>query len=118
MIHLGYMMLMQSNAVVSLEAGAAGLSCIQGNFFPELIVWLCNHFNDAGAVEQVKKVQQFLIDHMEVIHHAYPIVAKYYLQKRGLNISTFTTNPTDDFTSDVKDKVDYLFNEYHLLKKN
>ncbi|HXS58948.1 MAG TPA: dihydrodipicolinate synthase family protein [Hanamia sp.] len=105
------------NAVASLEAGAAGLSCIQGNFFPELIVWLCNHFNDAGAVEQVKKVQQFLVDHMEVIHHAYPIVAKYYLQKRGLPIFTFTRTHTDDFTTDVKNKVDCLFNEYQLLKK-
>ena len=34
------------NAVNALKAGAAGLSCIQGNFFPELIVWLCEHYND------------------------------------------------------------------------
>jgi 4-hydroxy-tetrahydrodipicolinate synthase len=105
------------NAVASLEAGAAGLSCIQGNFFPELIVWLCNHFDDNSFVEEVNKVQQFLTDHMEVIHHAYPIVAKYYLQKRGLNISTFTRTSTDAFTSAVKGKVDCLYNEYHLLKK-
>lgn len=105
------------NAVASLEAGAAGLSCIQGNFFPELIVWLCNHFNDASAVEQVNKVQQFLVDHMDVIHHAYPIVAKYYLQKRGLPIYTFTRTHTEAFTDDVKNKVDCLFNEYQLLKK-
>lgn len=105
------------NAVASLEAGAAGLSCIQGNFFPELIVWLCNHFNDADAVEQVNKVQQFLVDHMDVIHYAYPTVAKYYLQKRGLPICTFTRTHTEDFTADVKIKVDCLFNEYQLLKK-
>jgi len=105
------------NAVASLEAGAAGLSCIQGNFFPELIVWLCNHFNDADSVDQVNKVQQFLVDHMDVIHHAYPVVAKYYLQKRGLPISTFTRTHTEDFTTDVKNKVDCLFNEYQLLKK-
>ncbi len=54
---------------------------------------------------------------MEVIHHAYPVVAKYYLQKRGLNISTFTRTSTDAFTSVVKEKVDRLYNEYHLLKK-
>jgi 4-hydroxy-tetrahydrodipicolinate synthase len=105
------------NAVASLKAGAAGLSCIQGNFFPELIVWLCNHFDDDSSVEQVNKVQQFLTAHMEVIHYAYPTVAKYYLQKRGLNISTFTRTSTDAFTSDVKKKVDCLYNEYHLLKK-
>lgn len=105
------------NAVASLKAGAAGLSCIQGNFFPELIVWLCDHYNDEESVEQVNKVQQFLTDHMEVIHHAYPVVAKYYLQKRGLNISTFTRTSTDAFTSEVKNRVDCLFDEYHLLKK-
>jgi len=106
-----------ANAVASLKAGAAGLSCIQGNFFPELIVWLCNHFDDESSIEQVNKVQQFLIDHMEVIHYAYPIVAKYYLQKCGLNISTFTRTDTDLFTSDTKAKVDHLFDQYRILKR-
>lgn len=92
------------NAVASLEAGAAGLSGIQRNFFPELIVWLCDHFDDTNANDSVCKVQQFLTDHMEVIHHAYPIVAKYYLQKRGINISTFTRTNTLAFTSEVKIK--------------
>lgn len=105
------------NAVASLEAGAAGLSCIQGNFFPELIVWLCDHFDDRNARENVCKVQQFLIEHMEVIHYAYPIVAKYFLQKRGLTISTFTRSKTDIFTPAVKYKVDCLFDEIHTLKK-
>ena len=85
------------NAVASLKAGAAGLSCIQGNFFPELIVWLCDHFNDMNANGSVNKVQEFLTNHMEVIHYAYPIVAKYYLQKRGINISTFSRTNTEDF---------------------
>lgn len=105
------------NAVASLKAGAAGLSCIQGNFFPELIVWLCDHFNDSNVNGSVSKVQQFLIDHMDVIHYAYPTVAKYYLQKRGINISGFTRTKTDTFTSEVKDKVDRLYDEYHLLVK-
>ncbi|MEO8853168.1 MAG: dihydrodipicolinate synthase family protein [Ginsengibacter sp.] len=105
------------NAVASLKAGAAGLSCIQGNFFPELIVWLCDHFDDIDAKGIICKVQQFLSDHMEVIHYAYPIVAKYYLQKRGIDISTFTRTKTETFTPHVKKKVDCLYNEYHILKK-
>lgn len=106
------------NAVASLEAGAAGLSCIQGNFFPELIVWLCNHFNDVDAKGSVSKVQQFLTDHMDVIHYAYPIVAKYYLQKCGINISTFTRTNTETFSNEVKEKVDRLYDEYRLLIKD
>ena len=105
------------NAVASLKAGAAGLSCIQGNFFPELIVWLCNHFDDINAKGTIDKVQQFLTDNMDVIHYAYPVVAKYYLQKRGINISTFSRTNTETFTSEIKDKVDCLYDEYHLLNK-
>ena len=105
------------NAVASLKAGAAGLSCIQGNFFPELIVWLCDNFDDIDANESVDKVQQFLTDNMEVIHYAYPVVAKYFLQKSGINISTFSRTNTEAFTAEVKDKVDRLYDEYHLLNK-
>jgi 4-hydroxy-tetrahydrodipicolinate synthase len=105
------------NAVTSLQAGAAGLSCIQGNFFPELIVWLCDHFSDINAKVNVNKVQEFLTNYMEVIHYAYPVVAKYYLQKRGINISTFSRTNTEIFTSEVKDNVDHLYDEYHLLNK-
>ena len=105
------------NAVASLKAGAAGLSCIQGNFFPELIVWLCDHFDDINANGSVNKVQEFLTSHMQVIHYAYPVVAKYYLQKSGINISTFTRTKTEAFTSEVKNNVDRLYDEYHLLNK-
>jgi len=103
------------NAVASLKAGAAGLSCIQGNFFPELIVWLCNYFDDIHAEISINKVQQFLTDNMDVVHYAYPVVAKYFLQKRGINISTFSRTKTEAFTSEVKDKVDRFYDEYHLL---
>ncbi|RZK87947.1 MAG: dihydrodipicolinate synthase family protein, partial [Pedobacter sp.] len=41
------------HAVESLKAGSSGLSCIQGNYFPELIVWLCDHYNDESLVEEV-----------------------------------------------------------------
>src|SRR5690606_29543708 len=76
--------------VESLKAGSAGLSCIQGNYYPELVVWLCENYNNPSAYEQVAMVQQFFADHMQVMHHVYPMVAKYFLQKRALEISTFT----------------------------
>ncbi len=72
------------HAVKSLQAGSAGLSCIQGNFFPELIVWLCDNYADESMADEVNRVQQFLIDNMDVMHNVYPIVAKYWLTKRGL----------------------------------
>ncbi len=103
------------HAVESLKAGSAGLSCIQGNYFPELIVWLCDHYNDANLSAEVAIVQQFLIDNMDVMHNVYPIVSKYFLQKRGLTISTFTRRDVGTFTPDVVKEVEKLFVDYIAL---
>ncbi|MEP7233300.1 MAG: dihydrodipicolinate synthase family protein [Ginsengibacter sp.] len=105
------------NAVDSLNAGAAGLSCIQGNFFPELIVWLCEHYDNRGNEKEVNKVQEFLNDNMEIVHTSYPMAAKYYLQKSGLNISTYTRTRSGNVTSPMEKKLDDLFMQYNRLKK-
>ena len=104
------------HAVDSLKAGSAGLSCIQGNYFPELIVWLCNHYNDENLSDEVAKVQQFLIDHMDVMHNVYPIASKYFLQKRGMNISTFTRRLVGSMTMNNVSEIDNLFVNYNVLK--
>ncbi len=106
------------NAVASLKAGAAGLSCIQGNFFPELIVWLCEHYDDDASRDKVSKVQFFLKDNMQVVHDSYPAAAKYYLQQSGLNISIFTRSKTGSLTAGTKYKLDQLLDEYNQLKKD
>lgn len=105
-----------AHAVDSLKAGSAGLSCIQGNFFPELIVWLCNNYDNAALKTEVDKVQQFLIDNMDVMHNVYPVIAKYGLNKRGLNISTFTRRKVGDFSSTVKSGIEHLYSDYSFLK--
>lgn len=104
------------HAVESLKAGTSGLSCIQGNYFPELIVWLCDHYNDESLVEEVNAVQQFLIDNMDVMHNVYPIVSKYFLQKRGLNISTFTRRNVGSFTPTIVKEVEKLYDDYTALR--
>ncbi|WP_374163390.1 dihydrodipicolinate synthase family protein [Arcticibacter sp. MXS-1] len=105
------------HAVESLKAGSAGLSCIQGNYFPELIVWLCDNYNDASLQQEVQKVQQFLIDNMDVMHNVYPVVSKYFLQKRGLNISTFTRRKVGDFTQSITKEIEMLFTKYTSLQE-
>lgn len=104
------------HAIESLKAGSAGLSCIQGNFFPELIVWICDNYNNASKAEELVAVQQFLESNMGVMHEVYPIVAKYALQKRGLSISNFTRREVGDFTPIVKNAVDQLQKEYDILQ--
>jgi 4-hydroxy-tetrahydrodipicolinate synthase len=105
------------HAVASLRAGSAGLSCIQGNYFPELIVWLCDNYANEALSAEVDKVQQFLIDNMDVMHNVYPIVSKYWLQKRGLNISTFTRRDVGVYTTDIQKQVDQLFVDYTDLQQ-
>src|SRR5690606_9834247 len=104
-----------AHAVESLKAGSAGLSCIQGNYFPELVVWLCNNYDNAALADQVALVQQFFVDHMDVMHEVYPMVAKYFLQKRGVPISTFTRRFVGVFDEGVKEKVDVLYADYGRL---
>lgn len=106
------------HAVESLKAGSAGLSCIQGNYFPELIVWLCDHYNDNHLKDEVAVVQQFLTDNMDVMHNVYPVVSKYFLQKRGLNISTFTRRNVGTFTQHVAKEVEKLFDDYTALRSD
>jgi 4-hydroxy-tetrahydrodipicolinate synthase len=105
------------HAVASLKAGAAGLSCIQGNFYPELIVWLCDNYNDSSRADEVAAVQQFFIRNMAVMHEAYPIVAKYSLSRRGLNISTFTRRKVGNFSPAIKCSVEALDLEYTQLHR-
>jgi 4-hydroxy-tetrahydrodipicolinate synthase len=108
-----------AHAVASLKAGAAGLSCIQGNFFPELVVWLCENYNNEGLVQEVNMVQQFFVDNMDVMHNVYPIISKYYLQKRGLDISTFTRRKDIGvFNVSIEKEIDALHDRYNLLCDN
>ena len=106
-----------AHAVESLKAGSSGLSCIQGNYWPELIVWLCENFNNSASKEEVARVQQFIIDKMDVMHDVYPITAKYYLQKRGLGLSTFTRRQVGDFTEIIRNNIDRLYKNYENLVK-
>ncbi|HWK57913.1 MAG TPA: dihydrodipicolinate synthase family protein [Parapedobacter sp.] len=103
------------HAVESLKAGSAGLSCIQGNYYPELIVWLCNHYDNEALADQVEMVQRFFIDHMDIMHNVYPVVAKYFLQKRGLPISTFTRKHAGVFDEAVRKRMDSFYFQFRQL---
>lgn len=103
------------NAVSSLRAGAAGLSCIQGNMFPELVVYLCNNFNNPEKSEDLQKVQDFFTNCMDLVHTAYPTIAKYTLQERGLPISLYTRRDVEELTPELKTAMDTLISEAESL---
>jgi 4-hydroxy-tetrahydrodipicolinate synthase len=106
------------NSAASLRAGAAGLSCIQGNIYPELVVWMCNHFNDESRLEDVARLQEFFNQSMEIVHTAYPIIAKYCLQKRGFLISLYTRRDVGELTVEVRQQADRLLAEVEQLQSD
>jgi 4-hydroxy-tetrahydrodipicolinate synthase len=104
------------HAVESLRAGADGLSCIQGNFFPEVIVWVCENYDDPRLNEEVETVQQFLSRNMDVMHAVYPPVAKYFLQKRGMDITTYSRKNGVAINDTIRRDIDKLFDDCKMLK--
>jgi 4-hydroxy-tetrahydrodipicolinate synthase len=105
------------HALASLRAGSAGLSCIQGNFFPELIVWLCENYDNPDLDAELTALQDFLILHMDVMHDVYPYAAKYALQKQGLQISTFTRREVGHFSSANAKGIEQLYADYSRLQQ-
>lgn len=104
------------NAVASLRAGAAGLSCIQGNIYPELIVWICENYNHPDRQEEVEALQKFFVESMDIVHSAYPTIAKYCLQKRGFPISTYTRRDVGALTPDLQHRADQLLDEVDRIQ--
>lgn len=103
------------HAVSALKAGAMGLSCIQGNYFPELIAWLCANFNAPDKENQVALVQKFYLDNMDVMHTVYPTSAKYVLQKRGFPIRLTTRREVGHLTPKETSALDQLIQDYLKL---
>lgn len=107
------------HAVESLKLGAAGLSCIQGNFFPELVVWLCQHYNQQNRLMEVQRVQQFFIEHMDLMHTNYPVIAKLYLQKkRGIVINSHSRTAGKQRNNTLLENLDKLECSYqHICER-
>jgi 4-hydroxy-tetrahydrodipicolinate synthase len=72
----------------SLRYGAAGVATIASNFYPELVSYVV--VNALEKSEKLERVNEMLTVIDPLIHHAYPLSAKYFLQKRGFKIDTFT----------------------------
>src|SRR4030095_4277372 len=71
------------NAMFSLQMGAKGMSSISGNFYPEILVWMCENAIKPDRQKEVEWLQSELSKVDPLIHVAYPLSAKYFLRKRG-----------------------------------
>ncbi|MBS1916910.1 MAG: dihydrodipicolinate synthase family protein [Bacteroidetes bacterium] len=100
------------NALYSLKMGAKGMSSISGNFYPEILVWLCKNATNPEKQEEVKWLQAEITRVDPLIHQAYPLSAKYFLQKRGLPIETISRVHVLELTADQKKTLDEIHNSF------
>jgi 4-hydroxy-tetrahydrodipicolinate synthase len=100
------------NAMYSLQMGAKGMSSISGNFYPEILVWMCNNATNPEMQEEVKWLQSELTRVDPLIHIAYPMSAKYFLRKRGLPVRTISRAHVLELTPDQKKTLDAIYDDF------
>jgi 4-hydroxy-tetrahydrodipicolinate synthase len=100
------------NAMYSLQMGARGMSSISGNFYPEILVWMCNNANDPAKQEDVRWLQGELSRVDPLIHVAYPMSAKYFLQKRGLPVRMISRAHALELTREQKQTLDDVYKSF------
>ncbi|MBO9593193.1 MAG: dihydrodipicolinate synthase family protein [Niabella sp.] len=100
------------NALFSMQQGAVGMSSISGNFYPEVLVWMVKNANNPEQQETAKWLQAELTSVDSMIHQAYPMSAKYFLQKRGLPVRTISRAYALHLTPDQKKELDALYNRF------
>lgn len=100
------------NAMYSIRMGAKGMSAIAGNFYPEILVWLCNNANNPEKREEVEWLQSEISKVDPLIHLAYPLSAKYFLRKRGLPIRTISRAHALELTQDQKATLNDIYDSF------
>ncbi|MFM6976566.1 MAG: dihydrodipicolinate synthase family protein [Sphingobacteriaceae bacterium] len=106
------------NAAFSLQAGAKGMSSISGNFYPEVMVWMVNNATNPEKQQEVQWLQEELTKVDPLIHIAYPMCAKYFLQKRGLPVRTISRAVATKLTPDQRAVLDDIYNRFeHWCEK-
>ncbi len=78
----------------SLQAGAAGYSGVMANFHPGLYHWLCENY--AREPEKAGHLAELLTMCSLIENSAYPVNAKYALQRLGLPIALTTRKLSAD----------------------
>lgn len=93
-------------ALASLQAGAAGISPIAGNYYAALYAWLCEHYLDQPAL--AAELQAGLTEMERIASHKYPAAAKLYLGRLGLPIAGACRAPVAPITEADVAQLDVL----------
>ena len=95
-----------ANTMYSLKAGAKGMSAISGNFYPEILSWMCNNSTNPEKQEDVKYIQAQLTKTEDIIGNNYPLSAKYFLNKRGVPIEISSRVSSSPLTTKQQQALD------------
>jgi 4-hydroxy-tetrahydrodipicolinate synthase len=88
----------------SKQAGGAGYTGIATNFYPQLLSWICQHFDDES--EMVDELQTFFTEKQSIVNHKYLQNAKVFLKYSDVDMETFSRVSDFEFTqSEVRDLV-------------
>lgn len=80
-------------ALDTLTDGGQGISPIAGNFYSEPYAYMIDTFNKEGRTEKLKELSSYLSIMDAFTDKFYPLSAKLFLQKRGLDITAATRIP-------------------------
>jgi 4-hydroxy-tetrahydrodipicolinate synthase len=100
------------NAMFSMQHGAKGMSSISGNFYPEVMVWMTENANNLEKQTEVAWLQSELTRVDSLIHIAYPMSAKYFLQKRGLPVRTISRATAFQLTPEQRKVLDDIHDSF------
>ncbi|MBT4500565.1 MAG: dihydrodipicolinate synthase family protein [Gemmatimonadetes bacterium] len=100
-------------ALASLQYGAAGISPIAANIYPELFAWLCSHPREAEAPD----LQRLLAVMEGIVVMRYPVGAKHAMHRRGLPISLKCRNADIELNADDRELLRYLLETVDQLNE-
>jgi 4-hydroxy-tetrahydrodipicolinate synthase len=98
-----------ANTTNSLQEGARGMSAISGNFYPEILVWMCNNATNPDKQNDVKYMQEQITKTESVIARNYPLSSKYFLHKRGLPIEIISRKSARSLTTKQQNGLDETY---------
>lgn len=99
------------SAAASLQYGGKGLSPIAGNFYPEIIAWMCDNAANPDRKEDVDWLQEKLIVAESKIGRQYQLGARYFLSKRGLVMPVFSRGTKGKLSAEQATVLDELLEE-------
>ncbi len=80
-------------ALDTLTDGGQGISPIAGNFYSEPYAYMIKTFNEQGRTSELEELSSYLSIMDAFTDKFYPLSAKLFLQKRGLDITATTRIP-------------------------